>query len=478
MITRRQALGTLISGTWAACGRTAEDLAREQVAQALRRAVEYFRTHVATEGGYLWRYSADLKLREGERKATATQAWVQAPGTPAVGLAYLRAYEATRDRFYLEAAAETAHALVQGQLRSGGWDYHIEFDPSLRVQYAYRTGTPAEKQRNVTTLDDDNTQMALRFLMRTDSTLQAKDARIHEAAGYALMQLLKAQYPNGAWPQRYGTLPDPRQFPVKKAGYPDTGSRTFPNVNYSSFYTLNDDTLADMIETLLEAHRTYGTASYREAALRGGEFLLLAQMPDPQPAWAQQYDAAMHPAWARRFEPPAVTGGESFGAMNVLLTLYRATGDKRFLEPIPRALEFFRKVRLPDGRLARFYELRTNKPLYFTKDYQLTYSDADLPTHYAFKVPDRSGRIEKEYQQLLKSDPRKLAKPAASPPTRAALEGRVKSVLSALDAQGRWLESGRLRAHGTDDTTNRILSCQTFVANVGLLSDYLAATRP
>src|SRR5262245_3269158 len=33
---------------------------RKDAAAGLRRAVEYYRTHVATEGGYLWRYSDDL----------------------------------------------------------------------------------------------------------------------------------------------------------------------------------------------------------------------------------------------------------------------------------------------------------------------------------------------------------------------------------------------------------------------------------
>ena len=47
---------------------------REEAAAGLRRAVGYFRTSVAVEGGYLWRYSDDLARREGEGKATATQA--------------------------------------------------------------------------------------------------------------------------------------------------------------------------------------------------------------------------------------------------------------------------------------------------------------------------------------------------------------------------------------------------------------------
>ena len=79
-------------------------------------------------------------------------------------------------------------------------------------------------------------------------------------------------------------------------------------------------------------------------------------MPDPQPAWAQQYNYDMHPIWARQFEPPAITGGESQDAIETLLKIYRATGDKKYLEPIPRALAYLKKVaaaRRPAGPLLR-----------------------------------------------------------------------------------------------------------------------------
>src|SRR5262245_23742644 len=64
----------------------------------LRKAFEFFRDKVSTEGGYLWRYSADLARREGEAKASATQVWVQPPGTPSVGQVWLDAFHATGDR--------------------------------------------------------------------------------------------------------------------------------------------------------------------------------------------------------------------------------------------------------------------------------------------------------------------------------------------------------------------------------------------
>ena len=263
---------------------------REQAEEALRRATHYIRTKVATEGGYLWRYSEDLARREGEEAATATMVWVQPPGTPTVGMVFLEASEATGDATYRDAARDVAHALVRGQLRSGGWGYQIEFDPEKRTRYAYRTqpaaASDAKRAMNVTTLDDDTTQSALRLLMRVDRALDFKDAAIHEAALFALDSLLQAQYPNGAWPQRFDHFPDRSAFPVMRAGYPESWSRVWPNVHYSSHYTLNDNSLADAIEVMIEATKVYGDAKYKAAAEKGGGFLLLAQLPEPQPAWA------------------------------------------------------------------------------------------------------------------------------------------------------------------------------------------------
>ena len=86
-----------------------------------------------------------------------------------------------------------------------------------------------------------------------------------------------------------------------------------------------------------------------------------------------------------------------------------------------------------NNRRARFYELTTNKPLYFTTKYELVYTDTDLPTHYAFKIGSKLDAIAKEYERVKnQSGPeKKEPAPAKGKPTAAQLT-QVKAVLAAL----------------------------------------------
>jgi hypothetical protein len=264
-----------------------------------------------------------------------------------------------------------------------------------------------------------------------------------------------------------------------RASYPESWSRDYPAEKYASYYTLNDGTISDLIETFLEASDIYGDAQYRSAALNGGDFFLLAQLPEPQPGWAQQYDRDMHPAWARKFEPPAVTGGESQGVMQTLLMLYRRTGESKYLEPIPRALEYYRTCRLDDGRLARFYELHTNKPLYFTKEYELTYSDDDMPTHYGFIVSSKLDRIERDYNKLVADGPDD--KPPSRRPSRPKLSSDLTKdaadAVAALNERGAWVTVGRLRTYGDDDETREIIESEVFIDRLRTLARFIAASE-
>ena len=204
-------------------------------------------------------------------------------------------------------------------------------------------------------------------------------------------------------------------------------------------------------------------------------------MPAPQPAWAQQYNAACQPAWARKFEPASITGGESQGIMQALLKLYRKTGKAKYLNAVEPALEYLEDSRLPDGRLARFYELKTNKPLYFTKKYELTYQADDLPTHYGFIVGSQLGSIRKDFERLREQGPDQLGKPKA-PDYRAermtsSLQQQAAEIVAAQDKRGAWIDQQPLRYQGADDSTDKIINCSTFISHIDLLSRYLAASR-
>ncbi len=380
--------------------------------------------------------------------------------------------------------------------------------------------------------------------MRVDRELKFEDKKLHEAALFALDQLIKAQYPNGAWPQRYYQFADPAKFPPKKAGYPDSWSRTWPGPDYRFLYTFNDNTISDLIDMFFEAWRIYGDDRYRKAGEKGGDFILLAQMPEPQPAWAQQYDVEMRPAWARVFEPPSVTGGESQGVIRTLFVLYRETGDKKYLESARRALDYLKRSVLPpvenpsearrrfrsgEPVLARFYELKTNRPLYVTKGtritatdrgttqvdgYQLSYTDESVITHYSVIVSGAQlGNIETDYNRLISSDPASVRRPVKlrglSPWAEASNRSPAQdtgAIIAKMDARGAWVENGNIGKsdrivsvfaardmtvtigdrvlplkenetlqvfQGTERPRERIIRSETFARNVEALCDFL-----
>lgn len=460
----------LLSGASAA---EATDRLSEQATAALKKAASFYRNTIARHGGYVYYTSLDLQERWGEGLATDNQVWVQPPGTPAVGLAYLSAYEATGDRYYLEAARETAGSLLYGQLESGGWTNVIDFDPKGDRVSLYRNGRG--RGRNFSSLDDGTSQAAIRFLTRLDGVLRFQDTAIHQAAQVALDALLAAQFPNGAFPQGWEGPASPQR--VLPANYPAYDWRTEGRVkNYWDQYTLNDGLAGTVVETLITAWEVYEDERYRTALMRFGDFLCLAQMPDPQPAWAQQYNYQMQPIWARAFEPPAIAGRESQDVIAALMKIFRSTGEKKYLEPIPKALAYLRQSRLADGSLARYYELKTNRPLYMTRqgrDYRLTYDDSDLPSHYGWKSEYEADGLAEEFRLLRDSSPA-----SKSAPDPEILERQVRQIISDLEGEGRWISiygGERLVGQPKFSPQMQYIDSAVFIENVETLSQYLGA---
>ena len=86
-------------------------------------------------------------------------------------------------------------------------------------------------------------------------------------------------------------------------------------------------------------------------------------------AWAQQYKNDQ-PAWARRFEPPAMCSIDTARAIDMLMDLYLRTANETYLDPIPAAVAWLTDSNTTildvwGGSLqhfwARLYELVTNR---------------------------------------------------------------------------------------------------------------------
>lgn len=481
----------------------------QEVSAAAIKAVTFYHSHAAAHGGYVYRYSADFTLREAEGIPGPDTIWIQPPGTPAVGMAMLDAYEVTKDEKCLQAAVDAARCVSRTQLASGGWDYSGHFDAANRDKKRYRRDVTGkllpppktssreagwhnwrrQEKNNYSTFDDDVSQAATRLLVRVDHALGGKDAEIREAADYALETLLLTQYPAGGWSANFDehpTAPPPvSMYPIKPGNYPADWPRQWPK-DFTGCYVLNDNTHATLMSTLLLAWQLRGDSKCLEAARRGGDFLLLAQMPDPQPAWGQQYNADMQPVWSRQFEPTAISGRESQAAMWALLRLAAATGDKKYLAPVARAIPYLRTVLLPGNKLARFYELQTNKPLYFErgpggKGFQLTYSDQKASSNYGWVWDSELDALQAAGSQIARGEPvtfpRTEKERWPSPPSDAD----IATILQEQKPDGSWSvtddERGVMRDANGKKTkpAGGVIYSLDFAQNVKALSAWLKA---
>jgi len=425
--------------------------------KSLEKGVKIFHS-ISTNGGYLWVYSTDLKERWGEGygihdQASASQIWVQPPGTPSVGSAMLRAYKVTGDKFFLSCAEDAGDALTWGQKDAGGWRYSIDFSRNNKDGYC--------------TFDDNTTQSALRFLIALDQEIQKKS--LHDAVEKGLRFMMESQFENGAWPQIF----------------PFAGS-------YHDFYTYNDNTINDCIKVMLDAHNAYGKIEYLQSIRRAGNFIILSQIAPPQSGWAQQYNHYLQPAWARAFEPPAVCPSVTRRNIFTLIDIYLHTGNSRYLEPIPDALRWLKESQLPNGRWARFCELGTNRPLFYDygRIWKATYEelsperrsgygylqrnllDGVVEIYDEVKELGRDKYLEKKNMALSQSEKMEKLK---------NMEPAVRKVISSQDEMGRWVTKDKYRYYEPGDwrkwdgqyKVGERLRSSVFIRNINTLCDYI-----
>ena len=263
---------------------------------------------------------------------------VRSPGTPAAGLLLLAGERITGRSVYLTTARRAGDLLLAAQLASGGWFSEMPVE-GARLSPWFRWVAVR------TTLDDDVTPGAIRFLLALWQ--RTGDERYRQAAERGLDLLLRAQLPSGAWPHVWR----PEWLRTLRASREDHPS-------------LNDGLTPVIIETLVEAAAVLPRPELLAAARRGGDWLMAVQLPAPRAGWAQQYDEGGRPAAMRRFEPPALATWESRHAVDALDALARGTGDRYWCLAARAAARWLRDAAQSPGCWARFLALEDGEPLY------------------------------------------------------------------------------------------------------------------
>lgn len=363
---------------------TNEDI-ESQIKNVMQKATEYFDKSISVNGGYVWYYKQDLSRRWGEMEAYPSMVWVQGFGTVAIGHLFLDAYEITQDEYYYNLAKKSAQVLIKGQLKCGGWNYMIDFakEKSLKRWYSTigKNGWRLEEFQHYygnATFDDDVTAGASKFLLRF--YLIKKNQKVKSALDKAIKFILKSQYPNGAWPQRF-----PFKGEFKKNGNPD----------YTLYYTFNDNVIWNNIKFLILCYETLKDRKLIEPIKKGMEFYLISQYKNPQAGWALQYNKNLEPASARTYEPAALDPQYTARHIEILIKFYEMTGDKKFIERIPDAMHWIQSVILEQkdslALVPKFVEIGTNKPIYVHRKgtnakfgkYFYDYDNKNTTVHYS-----------------------------------------------------------------------------------------------
>lgn len=440
-----------------------------QAEQAMLEATQYMDKEVSNRGGYVWYYLPDMSRQWGEMEAYKSMVWVQDGGTVSVGHMLLDAYHATGNEYFYNTACRAADALVKGQSKYGGWNYMIDFagEKSLKKWYATigANGWRLEEFQHYygnDTYDDDVTSDAARFLLRM--YLEKKDSKYQAALGKAIQFVLKSQYDNGGWPQRY-----PLMSRYKQAGKPD----------YTSYHTFNDDVIWENVKFLMQCYLSLGDSQLLQPIYKGMNFYLLSQKPCG--AWGQQYTMQMQVAGARTFEPAAYLPRETYENAFLLIQFYRLTGDKKFLKAVPAAISWLEKVALPtdkqQGRFshALFVDTATHQPIYVHRKgsnvvfgyYYTNNNDTLLLSHMRGKNFLDINRLKEEYQKATTQQPGGSTKPyllhPASVNSKALTNNMfslnqnelqhmpdttlISKIINSLDNKGRWLTRHVMISH-------------------------------
>ncbi len=221
------------------------------------------------------------------------------------------------------------------------------------------------------TFDNGATTGELRYLAAAFRA--SGEQRCREAFLSGFDHILKAQYPNGGWPQ---------YFPLSK--------------EYHRHITFNDDTMVRLMEFLREVATSVDfefvdqgrRIAAREAFERGLDCIVKCQVVvhGTPTGWCAQHDeVTLAPASARRYELASLSGSESAGILLLLMSIEKPTPE--VIRAVKAGVAWFVSAKLEGIRIvkvngdrtivrdsaapplwARFYDIGKNRPIFCDRD--------------------------------------------------------------------------------------------------------------
>jgi PelA/Pel-15E family pectate lyase len=274
-----------------------------------------------------------------------------------------------------------AEKMLVYQRNVGGWpkavgEVKVNYDHKLSV--VTWAATLDDKNRNDATIDNNATTREILYLAAAFK--RTNNPAYRQAAERGVRYLLTMQLPSGGFPQFY----------------PDSS-------NYRGQITYNDDAMVRALRVLKAVSEQkddfalldWGLVAPAKAAVaRGMQCILKTQYVrrGQLTAWCAQHDRrTLLPCKARAFELPSLSGSETVGIVEFLMSLDKPTPEVK--QAVEAAVAWLNDVKLtgfamkeikdatqPTGRdriivaeagstiWARFYDLETNKPIYVGRD--------------------------------------------------------------------------------------------------------------
>ncbi len=289
------------------------------------------------------------------------------------------------DSFFLTPPGRSvADNVVGWQNANGGW--FKNYDPTQPrpaiIVDDLTSGPPGDDDsvwHRVSTFDNSATYSEMRVLARAYRVL--KDDSYCRAFDRGLEYIFESQYPNGGWPQR---------FPLQN--------------NYGRTITFNDDAMTGvmfLLDDIIHQRPDFTFLSDQQrgrckpAFDRGIDCILNCQIRvNGRPTvWCQQHDEiTFAPAGGRAYELPSFCGEESADLIQLLMRIEHPS--PRICQAIEGAVAWYDASKITGIRLrsisspqaprgrdylvvndpsappmwARFYDLKTNRPLFCSRD--------------------------------------------------------------------------------------------------------------